>query len=559
MSTTEESQSMEIVNEEGSTSLPKNDANDYSRFKDVDDSDDDEEKKNAESSSTDKEPSLPLHEALVVATDLKDSGNACVKNGDMADAKEKYEKALKLLSPHEEIVFKGACVADVSDASQSLFLSLYGNLSMVLLKAEEYKECRAYCDKVVAKDPAHVKCLFRRGCANHKLGELDDAKFDLEKVVELDTGNVTAKKELAAVVKSIKERKAKDKAAFSGMFSGKSMYDDREKEMQERLRKKKEEEEKEMDEYNRSKIERRNEGKEEQTFEEWKKEKEDIKKEEEKERKKQKEEQEKKEEEARKKLKPIASADDNLYKPKSNKKEKKEKVEIDEEDEKNLKDLRGYKKTSDGRTTSYFNNELDEETKSLIGNIAPKRIDSKSSLDGASPGSAGAVSRIDSTASTNSNSSSGAGGSVWNAAGTWEEKDMSADVKSRLTELCKAVCTDVAKIKDVKTIDGDAQIVIARGKTRHIYDYSIKLEFEVSITESVPKTDGEGDLEEKTSKFKGSFLFPEVSPISSYDCEVSFKKVLPTNMKATVESAAKELKSRVISAFKDFDAEYKTM
>ena len=71
---------------------------------------------------------------------------------------------------------------------------------------------------------------------NHKLGYFDEAKFDLEKVIELDAGNAAAKKELAVVAKSVKEKKAKDKAAFSGMFSGKSMYDDREKEMEDRLR-----------------------------------------------------------------------------------------------------------------------------------------------------------------------------------------------------------------------------------------------------------------------------------------------------------------------------------
>merc|ERR1711907_224816 len=152
-----------------------------------------------------------------------------------------------------------------ADASHSLFLSLYGNLSMIFLKAEDYKECKTYCDKVIAKDATHVKCLFRRSCASHKLGDLSEAKRDLEKIIEIDPDNVAAKKELTAVMKSIREKKAKDKAAFSGMFSGKSMYDDRERELQEKLRKKKEEEEKELDEYNRSKIERRNEGKEEQT------------------------------------------------------------------------------------------------------------------------------------------------------------------------------------------------------------------------------------------------------------------------------------------------------
>merc|ERR1712023_319124 len=310
---------------------------------------------------------------------------------------------------------------------------------------------------------------------------------------------------------------------------------------------------KEMDEYNRSKIDRRNEGKDEQTFEEWKKEKEDIKKAEEEERKK-KEEKERKEREERKKVRADA-VDDDLYKPNRSRKETKEKVEIDEEDEGNLKDLRGYKKTSDGRTTSYFNNELDEHTKSLIGNITPKRIDSVGSLDATvTQGSSGMVSRNDSTASTNSNTSNA---SVWNTAGTWEEKDMSSDVKSRLTDLCKAVCTDAAKIKDVKTVEGDAQIVIARGKKRHIYDYNVKLEFEVSVNESITKS--EGDVEEKTSKYKGTFEFPEVSPISSYECKVSLKKTVPAHMKVNVESAVDKLKSEVISTFRSFDEEYKSM
>ena len=180
----------EVVNEEASSSPSKSDANDYSRFEDVNDSDDEEEKKETDSSPNDKEPSLPLHEAILVATDLKDAGNASVKSGSMADAREKYERALQLLKPHEEIVFRGAGVAGITDASHSLFISLYGNLSMVFLKIEEYKECKTYCDKVVAQDPAHVKCLFRRGCANHKLGNLNEAKFDLEKVVELEAGNI---------------------------------------------------------------------------------------------------------------------------------------------------------------------------------------------------------------------------------------------------------------------------------------------------------------------------------------------------------------------------------
>ncbi|CAM9501063.1 unnamed protein product, partial [Sphacelaria rigidula] len=38
-------------------------------------------------------------------------------------------------------------------------------------------------------------------------------------------------------------------------------------------------------------------------------------------------------------------------------------------------DMKGYKKTADGRVTTYFHNELSEEAKALIGDIAPKRLD----------------------------------------------------------------------------------------------------------------------------------------------------------------------------------------
>ena len=64
--------------------------------------------------------------------------------------------------------------------------------------------------------------------------------------------------------------------------------------------------------------------------------------------------------------------------------------------------IRGYKLTTDGRKTTFFNNEMDEQTKALIGDIAPQKIlhvDEKNVLS--VPG----------------------GGSAWNAAGTFESVD----------------------------------------------------------------------------------------------------------------------------------------
>ena len=69
----------------------------------------------------------------------------------------------------------------------------------------------------------------------------------------------------------------------------------------------------------------------------------------------------------------------------------------------------------------------------------------------------------------------------------------------------------------------------------------------------------EGGEEEKTSKYKGTFVFPEVSPICSYDCQVSFKQSVPSNVKTAVNGATEELKNFVISTLRAFDHEYKAM
>ncbi len=130
--------------------------------------------------------------------------------------------------------------------------------------------------------------------------------------------------------------------------------------------------------------------------------------------------------------------------------------------------IRGYKKTSDGRTTSYFNHELDEATKELIGDITPQAISSSAA------------------ASTEAAAPSGAGVSAWNSAGTFESKQMTPWAKQRITELVKAVHVVGADdgvsvtVKSVE-LEGDAEIVSARGKRKVIYDFTATLTWELSF------------------------------------------------------------------------------
>ena len=121
--------------------------------------------------------------------------------------------------------------------------------------------------------------------------------------------------------------------------------------------------------------------------------------------------------------------------------------------------------------------------------------------------------------------------------GTWEERDMTDFSKSRITELCKDLQTSTEGTErssemcatvtgelrqreivhssqrfsmhpgrqfddpsflslivntppDVKSVEGEAQIVLARGKKKFIYDFSVVLHFEVKVRDIDNLSDG---------------------------------------------------------------------
>lgn len=78
-------------------------------------------------------------------------------------------------------------------------------------------------------------------------------------------------------------------------------------------------------------------------------------------------------------------------------------------DSEDYSNMRGYKTTADGKVTTFFHNELSEEAKALIGDIAPKKIEADQAI-------AAGVENCD--------KASGNDVSAWNKAGTWESRDM---------------------------------------------------------------------------------------------------------------------------------------
>ena len=167
--------------------------------------------------------------------------------------------------------------------------------------------------------------------------------------------------------------------------------------------------------------------------------------------------------------------------------------------------LRGYKKTSDGRTTSYFTREQTEEEKKLLGNIAPQRLNA-----------APTPQRLDTSVSNKS-------ASAWNQAGTWEEKNTSewctSSLKKHLKEACVETGPFVASVKKVDSLSGEASVAFVSGKKRYVFDYHASVEYKIY--------DGE---DKKVAS--GTLNLPDISSTAisdGLDVEISAWKKTPSN------------------------------
>ncbi|GKY99901.1 hypothetical protein MPSEU_000943700 [Mayamaea pseudoterrestris] len=142
---------------------------------------------------------------------------------------------------------------------------------------------------------------------------------------------------------------------------------------------------------------------------------------------------------------------------------------------------RGYKIVN-GKKTSYFHNELDEQTKQLIGDIAPKKLEHASS-------SVSVASSDDATM-----------GSAWNQAGTWEERDVSKWACETLQQAmmeAKYEDNEIAATITKAEITGSASVAMVRGKKRYIYELAATIHWSATGSDA-------------NATASGSITFPDI-------------------------------------------------
>lgn len=196
--------------------------------------------------------------------------------------------------------------------------------------------------------------------------------------------------------------------------------------------------------------------------------------------------------------------------------------------------MRGYKKTADGRTTSFFHRDIDDEAKKLIGSIVPKKID----VGASSASNAATV-----VASSNS-------ASVWNQGGTYEERNASSWAKAYIQDaLLKSVCTGPAEgtscaFTKVTKIEGDASLILRKQEKRYVFDWELEVEFEVS--------DSNGDV-----LCSGAFSCADFDSEVQGQCEVTAKLKSGASSNAKDWAKGSTIASAVNSVWFAFSEEYR--
>jgi hypothetical protein len=447
-------------------------------------------------------------EILLKATTLKEQGNTHFSKKELDDAARCYRRGtstLKKLNKNNS--------GDVQ--VKALLVSMQTNLAMVFFKQEKYRMSCDVAGKALLIDADNVKALYRRAVAFRKTGNYVGAIADLRHAAKLDPKNAAVRKDFAAAKKELENSKKNQRKSLSKAFDSKSgssfLYDDKEAE-QKRKQKDKEREKKEAQELEKKRkinwedecVKRMANNEPAVSFDEW---------DEEQKQKAEAEEAVRKEEEEKKST---AEREAREEARKNSVKEDSDHSDDDDDDltEQELAMMRGYKKTADGRTTSYFNNELTDHARQQIGDIAPKRL--SEALNTPTPRPAGLKSAQEGESQP----------SAWNQAGTWEEKDTTTWCTSQLekrleeTTVCMEFGVDIVKVDD---LTGDASVATAGGKKRYIFEFHSKLTYEIKFADK------------KEAIATGVVRLPDISSTTHEELEVTFE----TWKKAPIQSAEK--------------------
>ncbi|XP_063794221.1 FK506-binding protein-like [Pseudophryne corroboree] len=135
----------------------------------------------------------------------REKGGKAFRDGNIEGAERRYARALRLL----------VCTPREAEEEKVTLLS---NLAACDLKRGRLREAEERCTRVLDKEPAHLKALYRRGVARAGMSDWKGARGDFENLLKLDPGNKDARREIARVREKEKTEQAQISKALGKMF-----------------------------------------------------------------------------------------------------------------------------------------------------------------------------------------------------------------------------------------------------------------------------------------------------------------------------------------------------
>lgn len=380
-----------------------------------------------------KPDTLSSQNALI--EEIKRRGRACVISKNYPDADVLYGKGIEVLSSMIKDA-KGDVAANKKDVA-----IFYSNRSLVRMQMGKITEALDDADAAVENDPMYVKAHWRRGQASNACGNLGEAVSSFEKALELEPKNKALAKEVVnAKQKKEQEEKlleeariAAEVAAIAAAEAGEGSEENGDVVMKD------------------APIKETNTAKLEETK--------------------------------------SSTTTKSSTKPMKSSSTEKSVKETDPSLFTKSDHVRGYKIRSDGKKTSYFDREISDDAKNLIGDIAPKKL-SESTNDFAPKPVA-------------------EGKSAWNTAGTWEERDVTPWAKETLSAALVTAEYILpsgspspgahATISKVSKLEGNASFASVRGKKKYIYEFALTLKWVLTLGGDDP-----------TQTCTGEVTFPDI-------------------------------------------------
>ncbi|KAG2535511.1 hypothetical protein PVAP13_9NG119600 [Panicum virgatum] len=155
---------------------------------------------------------MSAHEKLEAAEKSKVAGNDLFKIGKFQRAAKKYSKALSYINED------GHVEDEVEKLVKTVRISCWLNHAVCCLKLKDFAQAISLCSMVLEIESCNVKALYRRAQAYIELYDLELAKTDLRKALELDPNNKEVKLLQANLKKLQVESDKRDVELYANMF-----------------------------------------------------------------------------------------------------------------------------------------------------------------------------------------------------------------------------------------------------------------------------------------------------------------------------------------------------